>query len=150
MSGGTGGDEMKGHSGRDKLKGGDGNDDLRGGDGADNLIGGRGADEMRGGKGDDTFHFEYLGHSKPGSSRDRILDFEKGDDLIDLTEIDARTGASGNQKFKYIGKQGFSESAGELRFNGWALKADVDGDGEADFAVRLMDVSSLSSSDILL
>ena len=91
---------------------------MRGRDGADNLFGGRGADETRGGKGDDTLHFESLDLSKPGSSRDRLLDFGNGDDVIDLTDIDAKANKSGNQSFTYIQNDSFSGAAGELRFGG--------------------------------
>lgn len=123
---------------------------MFGGGGGDLIFGGSGSDDLRGGRGDDTLHFESLVHSKPGSGRDRILDFGNGDDLIDLSDIDAKTNKSGDQKFTYIGKDSFSGTAGELRFSSGVLKADVDGDGEVDFEVRLMDVSSLSASDILL
>jgi len=46
---------------------------------------------------------------------DRVDDFKRGQDRIDLSGIDAKSGG-GNQAFKFIGKQGFHDEKGELRF----------------------------------
>ena len=140
---------LRGNGAANTLNGGDGDDRLLGGAGKDVLIGGLGADTMTGDAGADRFVFRTLKESKPGSARDKILDFTAQDE-IDLSAIDANTERSGNQKFKYIGTAAFSDTAGELRFRSELLEADVDGDGRADFRVALEDVTRLSVNDIVL
>ena len=82
----------------------------------DTLIGGLGKDTMSGGAGGDFFDFNLKTESAKGANRDVILDFSRlDDDTIDLRNIDAKSG-SGNQKFKFIGKQGFHDEKGELHF----------------------------------
>lgn len=77
-------DTLIGSRYNDILYGGGGNDTLRGGAGDDILVGGAGSDTLRGGSGSDTF--VYLDASdSPGS--DWILDFTRGEDLIDLDAL---------------------------------------------------------------
>jgi Ca2+-binding RTX toxin-like protein len=133
---------VRGSSGNDRLKGDATPDVLKGGAGNDRLIGGGGADRLSGGGGADTFVFTGLGHSTPDAF-DVITDFKgRRGDIIDLSGIDADTGRSGNQSFDFIGRDGFSGTAGELRFeksNGrTVIEGDVDGDGEADFVLHLL------------
>jgi len=133
---------VRGSSGNDTLKGDATPDVLKGGAGNDRLIGGGGADRLSGDAGADAFVFTAIGHSTPDSF-DVITDFKgrKGD-IIDLSGIDADTGRSGNQSFNFIGRDDFSGTAGELRFeksNGRTVtQGDVDGDGEADFVLHLL------------
>ncbi len=82
LIGRKGGDELLGGRGADTLRGGQGNDTLKGSYGADILVGGKGYDKLSGGKGDDTFVFESV-----DDRRDVILDFGKGNDLIDMHQI---------------------------------------------------------------
>jgi len=139
LFGGDGNDHLFGGAGKDKLHG--GNDD-------DVLVGGRGQDQMWGNAGLDTFRFESVMDSLPGKS-DVIHDFEDGD-VIDLHAIDARTDKDGNQAFKFIGADTFSHKAGELSYASGTLKGDVDGDGKADFAVKLVGDPILSADDFVL
>lgn len=62
-----------------------GNDVLDGGEGDDLLVGGFGSDEMTGGNGSDTFLFFPSGRSAYLPEIDRILDFARGFDELDLT-----------------------------------------------------------------
>jgi Ca2+-binding RTX toxin-like protein len=78
MVGGAGNDHLEGERGNDWLFGGAGRDELRGGHGADLINGGQGNDDLGGGKGTDTFVFDR------SFGRDRIKDFSKGQDVIDL------------------------------------------------------------------
>jgi Ca2+-binding RTX toxin-like protein len=150
LYGGTGNDRLSGNQGNDRLYGSDGNDRLNGSVGNDLLSGGRGIDHMTGGDGFDTFVFSSAVESGRSALRDTIADFVRGVDLIDLSGMDANISASGNQKFTFIGRAGFHEVAGELRFNKEVLSGDIDGDGARDFEVLVTDVSRLTADDILL
>lgn len=120
--------------------------------GNDRLTSRAGTDELIGGNGNDTFDFNAVADSAPGSLRDGIADFHAAQgDRIDLFSIDAVTGNSGNQAFDFIGGDAFSEMAGELRFNtaNGVLSGDVNGDGLADFQLRLANVASLAEASII-
>lgn len=141
IEGGGGDDVLRGKNGNDVLIGGDGYDQLFGGNGADVLFGGSGMDILDGGRGKDTFVFTDIAKSLPGGGqRDRIQDFTPGEDRIDVSRIDAVTGA-GHDAFVFIGTDGFS-AAGQLRqfeFDGGSvIEGDVDGDGHADFQIALL------------
>ncbi|MGH6737316.1 MAG: calcium-binding protein [Methyloceanibacter sp.] len=151
---GTGGaNTLIGNAGDDFLSGEAGNDTLKGDAGMDTLTGGRGKDTMYGGADADIFDFNSIKESLKGSNRDVIQDFKRGQDDIDLKDIDAKKGVSGNQKFKFIGKQDFHDKKGELRYEDKGSKVvvqgDVNGDGKADFEI-MVKVGSLSAGDFLL
>ncbi len=130
------------------LFGGDGNDFLVGGRGDDRINGGLGFDTYVGGQGNDIFEFDAAAESPKGALRDVILDFRKGD-RIDVASIDAKTGG-GDDLFDFIGKKGFHDKAGELRFKGQKLQGDTDGNGSADFEVKLDGITKLKDADIIL
>ena len=73
-------------------------------------------------------------------------------DDIDLGTIDAQSGG-GNQKFKWIGKQGFHDKKGELHYvdkgSTVIVQGDTNGDGKADFEI-FMKAGALSKGDFLL
>lgn len=92
LLGGPGNDELFGEAGNDTIRGGDGDDIIDGGANSDFLIGGAGddvltpgsgRDVMKGGSGADTFRFEP-GSTGPGQL-DRILDFQPGEDVIEIS-----------------------------------------------------------------
>jgi serralysin len=141
MTGGSGNDVLHGNGGDDILYGGAGDDVLRGNTGLDRLFGDPGADR---------FVFATLAEAGLGDSSDIIEDFEAGTDRIDLSGIDAYAGMAGDQAFTYIGADPFSSTASELRYADNRLSGDVDGDGIADFDIRIPNLASLSDSDILL
>jgi len=134
-------DDLVGFKGNDKLFGGNGKDDLEGGNGADELTGGSGVDQLWGGAGNDHFIFANVNETGVGSgNRDIIEDFQNGD-KIDLS-------AAGT--FTFIGSAGFSNTAGELRFENNVISGDVDGDGTADFQIQVKDVNNLQNTDFIL
>jgi hypothetical protein len=132
----AGNDTITGTSGADSINLGTGNDSVKAGAGADTLIGGLGADRLNGGAGADRFVYTDVAHSLP-NAMDTILRFESGRDRIDLARIDADQGARGNQSFAWIGDAAFSGKAGELRFANGQLAGDTNGDGTADFAIKI-------------
>lgn len=122
------------------------------GNSGDNVLnGGGGQDALTGGGGEDTFLFRSLAAAGISSSRDRITDFDRGEDVIDLHFIDANANRSGNQSFDFIGSRGYSDTAGELRYDNGIIAGDVDGDGRSDFQIALSNgISRLSDSDFVL
>jgi len=87
--GGNGGDALNGGDGDDQLFGeGDGKygDSLNGEAGDDVLAGGIGHDSLRGGTGSDRFVFLSVEESTY-DDQDIILDFEQGQDVIDLAAL---------------------------------------------------------------
>jgi Ca2+-binding RTX toxin-like protein len=153
LGGDGGSDWLYGGDDDDRLLGGDGNDFLDGEDGDDVLQGGRGRDKLRGGADDDSFRFVSTKDSPPGSDhRDVIHDFGRGDDSVDLRRIDADAEARGNQAFTWIGDAPFTGEAGQLRFtpDNRLLAGDTDGDGAADFEVKVNGPDVLTEADVLL
>lgn len=147
---------VSGGDGADTIWGGKENNVFQGDAGDDKLQGGLGADNLTGGNDADLFIFKNLADSTVASAgRDTIADFSHAaGDTIDLHSIDAQTTKSGNQAFKFIDSQAFHDVAGELRFQKTSANTfvygDVNGDGKADFAIKLTGLVTLSASDFLL
>lgn len=68
------------------IRGNSGDNRINAGDGKDVIDGGRGNDMLRGGLGMDTFDFNR------GTGRDTVLDFENGQDRLDLSGLDGISG----------------------------------------------------------
>ncbi len=172
LKGLAGNDTLKGQGGRDTLRGGIGNDTLLGGFGNDTLIGGLGRDKLFGNAGfdkltggfgrdvltggahRDIFDFNAVGETgKNFLTRDVIKDFKPFVDDIDLSTIDAVTGA-GNQAFTFIGTGAFTGVKGELhyRFAGGntIVEGDTDGNGLANFQIELTSHKVLTAVDFIL
>ncbi len=151
LSGFAGNDLLLGFGGNDTLSGLTGNDTLDGGAGNDLLISGAGRDVMTGDTGADLFRFTALADSVVGTNRDLITAFSRAEgDRIDLAMIDANTRLSGNQAFAFIGDAGFGRIAGQLRFAGGVMQADVNGDARADMEIAIQGVSALLAVDFIL
>jgi hypothetical protein len=138
------------------VSGGAGNDRLSGGARAEDFDGGRGRDLIDGGRGADHFIFGALGDSTVAKSGgDLIGDFSaRQGDVIDLGDIDARSGTSAADAFKFIGSRGFTGHAGELRFaysgSSTLIQMDVNGDRHADSAIELSGRIALHAGDFIL
>ncbi|PIE14286.1 MAG: calcium-binding protein [Rhodobacterales bacterium] len=74
-------DTLTGSDQDDMMSGGDGDDVLRGGAGADILLDGAGVDQLYGGAGADIFALSA------DNQLDRIMDFQIGVDLLDLSSF---------------------------------------------------------------
>ena len=137
------------------MSGGAGNDTLYGDTGTDVLSGGAGVDQLFGGADRDVFRFTAASDSGTTlATADRIRDFSQAQgDLIDFSGIDAITGGS-NDGFSFIGASVFGRIAGQLRaevIGGQTLvSGDVDGDGVADFLIRVDGVHALTAADFFL
>jgi Ca2+-binding RTX toxin-like protein len=123
---------------------------IDGGAGDDWINGNWGFDTLTGGQGRDRFLFDTVGNA----NGDRVTDFNRAEDRLDFSSIDANTQASGNQAFTWIGSSAFSRSAGQMRTyveNGNTYVAgDVNGDGIPDFSVVLTGSMTLTSGHIYL
>ncbi len=148
--GNGGADHISGGRGSDALHGGLGKDRLYGGRGDDVLSGDGGADLLKGGRGADVFVFASLSDSRPGKRRDVVLDFRPDEDRIDLSGIDAHLGRPGSQSFRFLGDADFSGNARELVYSRGILAGDADGDGRADFELRLAGRPDLGADDLIL
>jgi Ca2+-binding RTX toxin-like protein len=146
--------------GADIVMGGGGRDTLVGGAGIDKLVGGAGGDILTGGADRDVFDFNSIREStKALAGRDVITDFVHRVDDLDFRTIDADKTTSGNQHFSFIGTDGFSHEAGELRIvkhnrpgtinDKTFVDGDVNGDGRADFRVELTGNIHLTHADFI-
>ncbi|MBI1408174.1 MAG: RTX toxin, partial [Caulobacter sp.] len=120
--------------------GGGGVDTIDGGAGADRIIGGTGNDLMTGGLGADTFVILQESVGNPVLEVDNIFDFSTAQgDILDLSAIDADSGTGGDQAFTLV--SAFTHTAGQmtLSFSGGEtlLRLDVDGDGNADYQLKI-------------
>lgn len=145
LRGGPGDDKAVGGPGNDKIYGNDGSDLLMGNAGDDRLEGGTGYDKMLAGKGADEFVFKSAADSTTDNP-DVIRDFKRAEgDLIDV---------SGVAEFDFIGASAFNSAAGELRYENVGNKTfvygDIDGEGSADFAIRVRGNIDLAEGDFVL
>jgi Ca2+-binding RTX toxin-like protein len=155
IDGGADDDVLTGQEGNDTIYGGNGKDLIQGYLGDDVIRGGKGVDSLSGdvsnpflppGTGKDTFDFNSSAEAKG----DRIVDFRRGYDKIDLQDIDAKSGG-GNQKFKFIGTKKFSKTKGELRYEqkdgSTYVSGDTNGDKKADFIIFVANLQDFQKID---
>jgi len=145
-------DSLTGNAVANVLNGDAGNDSLGGGAGNDRLIGGIGKDLLTGGAGNDVFDFNALSESGVLiSTWDVITDFVRGQDKIDLANLDANTATVTNDAFTgFIGSADSFTAAGQLKVSGGVLYCNTDADSSAEFAIQLTGISTLTTSDMVL
>lgn len=146
ITGAGGQDTLWGGSGDDQLSGGAGSDELYGGAGYDTLTGGAGADRLVGGGGCDAFVFSDIADLQNGGGLfDRIIDFEQGYDVIDLSGLGITS---------YRGTLGFSGAGAEVCEVRYAdrtvLNFDIDGDRHTDARIVVRGHIDLHASDFIL
>lgn len=145
LGGENGSDLLYGGADTDTLYGGGGNDTLYGEAGNDILEGGAGLDILNGGLGADTFRFSAGDTGATVATADRIQGYSSAQgDQIDLSALGVTS---------FIGTAAFGNVAGEVRtqvINGNTfVQGDVDGDGVADFMIRLDGIISLTADDLV-
>lgn len=148
-------DTLTGNGVANRFFGGLGNDTIRGGGGADVVGGGSGRDEMWGGSGADSFYFNSPGDSTTtAATRDRIMDFSRGQgDRIDL-DIDDHTGTPGiADPFEFRGQNGFTEER-QVRFvhqgGDTIVQVNLTGSSGAELAIQIEGIVDLQASDFIL
>jgi Ca2+-binding RTX toxin-like protein len=156
LSGEAGNDLLEGLGGNDSVDGGAGNDVLRGGEGNDGVIGGTGDDTLEGGLGQDVLIggagkdvFVYQTSDRAVAElqnlgSDTILDFQHGQDKIDVRDLIADFGLD----------HGDAVAAGNivLTQNGadTIVQLDLDGNGGgAPFTLATVVGVTLTAADIL-
>lgn len=156
-TGNTLANSLTGNKAANKLSGLGGNDTINGGLGNDTLTGGAGKDQLTGGSGRDVFDFNTTAESGDKvANRDQIKDFVSDLDRLDLSTIDANTASKGNQAFSApITGGAFSGSfatPGELYFDSskHILYGNTDGDPAPEFSLQLLNLATLSASDLIL
>ncbi len=153
LYGQNGNDTIYGGNNNDKLYGGAGNDTLKGDTGADTLEGGSGRDFMYAGNDTnrDVFIFRSIAETVKGSQRDRIYQFDSGEDDIHLRLIDANTALAGDQNFKFS-SNGAAANSVWVQDSGSnvLLRGDVNGDTIHDFEIFVASVDNLYASDFIL
>jgi Ca2+-binding RTX toxin-like protein len=130
-----------------------GGDILIGGDGNDGLIGGADADTLTGGPGSDRFVLTAVSDSTVAAP-DTIVGFGHGEDLIDLSSIDANSNQGGDQAFAFGGENTTVVTNGVtwLESEGNTIvQADVNGDANADLQIILTGIGhNLAATDLIL
>ena len=125
------------------------------GTGEDALNGGIQRDTMTGNSGADQFVFDDGDTAATRNGADIITDFSQAqDDRINLRQVDADTTTGGDQSFSFIGDAVFSGAAGELRYahaqGNTYIEGDTNGDGSADFMIRLDGIVEPIAGDFAL
>ena len=128
LTGNSAAQTLNGNDAANVLNGGGGADVIKGLGGNDVLIGGTGVDTLTGGAGSDRFVFQGA-----GVGNDRITDFVKGTDKIDL---DAYNITMANVKM--------SASSGNT-----LVAVDSDRDGLTDFTITLVGSAAPTSGDFI-
>ncbi|WP_205480859.1 calcium-binding protein [Sphingomonas arenae] len=155
LSGNAGANVLSGMDGNDRIFGKEGSDTVDGGAGGDWLEGGTGQDTFIGGAGSDRYVFregDFGGATT--DTADRIIDFgDAENDRIRLDLIDANTNVAGNQVFSWLGDTAFTGVAGQLRYEqiggNTYVQGDTNGDGVADFMIRVDGLIDLGTDDFL-
>jgi Ca2+-binding RTX toxin-like protein len=149
LQGGAGRDWLYGAFGADRLEGGADRDFLDGGDGDDWLSGGFGADTLQGNAGADRFAYAQSRDSGVGSASDLISDFaQAAGDRMDMQSLDPGTLA-------FIGAAAFSGGGQhqvrvQPQGGDQLVQVDLNGDGAADFEIRLVNGGVTDSGAFLL
>lgn len=139
----AGGDGILGGKGADLIKGMSGNDVLRGGLGTDKIVGGTGADILDGSIDVSRDYFIFESRYDTGSTadtRDRIVNFDRGEDLIDLRKFNLEFSND-----KAVGSVWVKDSGPNV-----IVHVDTSRDGIPDFSFSVMNVKGLNAADFLL
>jgi Ca2+-binding RTX toxin-like protein len=129
-------DSLNGTALNDEIYGNNGIDTIKAGAGNDLIIGGKGADVLLGGIGNDQFIFKDLSDSTTSES-DLILDFIKGEDKINLSNLGFDSIAEGHGN-------NLSAHGIDYHFEGGNTIID---DQHSNFAVKLAGEIHLDNND---
>ncbi|MFZ1425899.1 MAG: M10 family metallopeptidase C-terminal domain-containing protein [Geminicoccaceae bacterium] len=128
--------------------------DVFKGDAANNEFqGGLGKDTATGGAGRDLYAFKTVQDSPAGSGRDVIKDFAPGQDVIDVSDIDADSTTPGQQSFRWVGKATLTGAA-QLGYyvsgGNTIVRASTDADAKPELEMQLTGNKALTAADFRL
>lgn len=147
LYGGEGNDILRVDGGVENvLNGGSGNDTITGGSGNDRIIGGSGADILRSGGGEDAFVYLWT-TGIDLATRDTIRGFGFGDDVIDLSAIDANANQRGNQAFTFGGGTGIGRAWVEDNATGTGSVIRANTGGAEQLYINVEDGTGRDASD---
>jgi Ca2+-binding RTX toxin-like protein len=121
------------------------------GDGQNNEFqGGLGKDTATGGGGRDLYAFKSVQDSPAGAGRDVMKDFVPGQDVIDVSDIDADSTTPGQQSFRWVGKATLTGAA-QLGYyvsgGNTIVRASTDADSAAELEIQLTGKKTLTAAD---
>lgn len=144
---GSGADTLTGGDGNDLMLGGIGNDTMTGAAGDDVLVGGANADNLSGGDGADLFIFAEGDSGVGATNEDKVTDFTRGQDKLDLTSFTNALHIS----------DAFDHHAYDLVITNnddgtTLLQIDLNGDGVSDqeILVTTTDQSHIDAGDLVV
>ena len=141
-------DNMFGDKGSDVIHARGGNDKVHGQAGGDTLDGGLGGDKLYGEQGKDFFLYRTVANSAvSGPGRDQIKDFTHGD-RIDVSAL--LPGVFSFIRAKAFDAKGDAELRYEKSGHNIVVEGDTNGDGNADFAIRVDHLSKIGAGDFVL
>ena len=115
--------------------GGHGNDRIIGNSADNVLVGGGGSDTLVGGGGWNTFKFNAFTDSSR-TNADLLVDFNTGQDKIDLSQMSIDGKVAFNFVDSYSGKAGDTIIKFNPQSGRYLLAIDLDGDGKTDFLIK--------------
>lgn len=144
---GSGADTVTGGEGADLMLGGLGNDTMTGGAGDDVLVGGANADTLTGEAGADIFIFAQGDSSVGATGQDKVTDFTRGEDRLDLTSFTRPlhiVDAFGHHAFELVITDNDNGTT--------LLQIDLNGDGVSDqeILVTTTDGSHIDTGDLVV
>ncbi len=124
------------------------------GDAADNEFqGGLGKDTATGGGGRDLHAFHSVQDSPAGTNRDIMKDFAPGQDVLDVSSLDADSTLPGQQSFRWVGKAvltGAAQLGYHVAGGNTVVRASTDADAAAEVETALSGVKTLAPADFRL
>jgi len=130
----------------ENIIGGSSDDSIRGSSVANTITGGLGADIMTGNGAGDHFVFRTIAEIGVGLTADIITDLNRAaGDKIDLTQIVL----GGGDVFDYVESGPFT-AINQLRYENGVLSGETNGNGVADFEIRLQGFGATLDPDVLI
>lgn len=154
-----------GRGGNDSILGSVSSDVIDGGSGNDTLTGGEGTDRLTGGTGEDWFVFQRLTEVGLKWWSDKITDFKRGDDVIDLSDFVIKTRHHGDTttewlvNFEWRGSKTLRSDHDDLRYRHTfdddknpitVIEGSFDRDKQPEFSIVLDGKMKLSADDFFL
>lgn len=146
-------DNLTGSAVSNIIHGSDSNDLISGLSGADVLYGDAGLDAIDCGSDGDVDRVAYVQppDSPVGPNRDQVSNFNAGNDVVDLTAMDANVNVGGDEAFVFNDTTPQANSVWYVvSGTDIIVQGDVNGDAAPDFEVLVKGVASLAAGNFAL